>query len=356
MNSLRPVRVLHITGDIYRYNGAANQARILASALEVLGCRNYFVAHTGLFRRVGETGGMRVFNAGYGKISSFLGTLVCLCLTRPDVAHSHGFFVGAIAACHLLRVPVILKTTLRGVDDYESLSRAGRLQFWIARQVKMNNALAEYLAAINRRYIDTKRVVVIPNGVRLPLSPIRDKAMPPILVVVGAVVKRKRIDLAITFFNKLGSSNSDLVLEVIGPLVDLDYYRYCVSLISPAVVDRVHFVGEISHLALERRLSQASSLIFASEREGFPNAIIEAMAHNCLPIIVGSDPGAREAICQHGGIVVDGDEEIEWNTVQAAIEKSVAYSTAKAHYDIKETAMKHLDIYRSMGSTGKAYS
>jgi glycosyltransferase involved in cell wall biosynthesis len=201
------MRVLHVTGNIYRYNGSARQALSLASALQAFDCESAFLAHHSDSRSIGVIDGMRVYRAADSKISSLLAAVVCLIRMRPNVVHCHGFFVGACAACRIMGYPIVMKTTLRGVDDYESLRKVGRVQYWLARQVKANNALTEYIAGINRKHIAEDRVVVIPNGTYVPETSSIIKTSPPALVAIGQVIRRKRVDLAVEFFNRIGVSS-----------------------------------------------------------------------------------------------------------------------------------------------------
>lgn len=340
------LRVLHLVGDIFNYNGAALQSLRLATELRNLGCESGFFAHgCGAPKGEDSIAGMSVYCTDGGNWNNFFDCYKAIGDFKPDVVHGHGFFLGAMAACRIRRKPVLLKTTLMGVDDLPSLIRRSRLTSAIIRGISGNNALADYIASVNRTVLQHDKVIVIPNGVEIPAPDTLIKESPSLLLVVGTIAPRKRVDRAIELFNAIGQSNSWTRLEILGPITDPDYQKFCLSLVDRSLVDRVIFCGEVAHSVVLERMRSATGLIFGSDREGLPNVVLEAMSHNCVPIIVGEDLGAREAIRRDGGLVVGEIGDFEWEKVQRILESCAPYRVAKECFDIKKTAKMHLDAY-----------
>jgi len=84
--------------------------------------------------------------------------------------------------------------------------------------------------------------------------------------------------------------------------------------------DMVHFLG-LRH-DIPRILRSSDLFCFTSLSEGFPNALLEAMAAG-LPIVTTDFPGAEEVI-DHGNtgfVVPSGDDEAIYETIRELVEK-----------------------------------
>lgn len=143
---------------------------------------------------------------------------------------------------------------------------------------------------------------------------------------VGAVVERKGVDILISAFKCVADQYPRVHLLIVGPdsfirpgFVDDGYHR------DQAFVDtlkqtvdkmglshRVTFTGETQ---LVSELLRASDIfVFPSRREGFPNAVIEAMACG-LPSIVSLLNGISKDIITHGvdGYIVNESEPSDYS-------------------------------------------
>jgi glycosyltransferase involved in cell wall biosynthesis len=147
-------------------------------------------------------------------------------------------------------------------------------------------------------------MVVIPNGVdtrrfhpRRPAGGEEDAIRrglgiapgDPVLLTVGAVEPRKGVDLLLQAWIALSRKQPGLHLIIAGPRSDLakpalaGFRSHIEALLRESgAADRVHFVGLVEDV--EAYYRAADILVFASRREGMPNAVLEAMASQ-LPVV-----------------------------------------------------------------------
>lgn len=345
----KKMRVLHVTGDIFRYNGAARQAVSLIKYLHSLDCRCEILSYTQEVFPKPKFEGIPVTICRYKPFVDMLKTAGKIITWKPDIIHLHGFFFEELVASVILRRPVLLKTTLFGVDDFDTISRSGRIRYKFARRYVYNNALAQYIAKINSKHIAKRRISVIPNGVAVPGVNTLCKIHPRQIVVVGVISERKGILETINYFNKLAKQHSELTLKIIGPTPDPDYFNKCKNAILPALANRVSFTGEVVHEEVLRHYTESTALLFASKNEGFPNAVIEAMAHNCVPISIGLDQGSREALADElQELILDSSSIISWDRVEQIMKSRIVYNMALKKYSIEAVAQRHYELYRSI--------
>jgi glycosyltransferase involved in cell wall biosynthesis len=176
------------------------------------------------------------------------------------------------------------------------------------------------------------------------------------LVLVVGVEERKRPDIAIKFFCGAHKDSSVTELELIGPWRNEAYRQSCLRSIPQRLSNKIRFLGEMSFEQVQAKMAAATALLFASDQEGFPNVVIEAMAHNCVPIIIGADAGAREAIARGGGVALRESDELNWSELDRMIEAHVPYESARAQFDIALTARRHLELYKRLSSRKKTPS
>jgi glycosyltransferase involved in cell wall biosynthesis len=170
------------------------------------------------------------------------------------------------------------------------------------------------------------RIEIIPNGVdtahfRPPLDGddrrrLREKLgfseADRVVVTVGAVTPRKGTDLAIESMRHLVKRVPVARLVVLGWRTDqtdpklAEFRKKIEELVSsPELATRVHILGVVDNV--NEYLRAADAFLFASHREGFPSAIIEAMASD-LPAIstrfIGwgaelGEPGRHYLLAEH---------------------------------------------------------
>lgn len=166
----------------------------------------------------------------------------------------------------------------------------------------MANSRAVFNAAIKREGIPRKKLVLIPNGIDTnhfhpDTSSERKKrlGLPENSLIFGTVSglrKVKALDLLLHAFRALRDLTPDVFLVIAGdgpealPLQDLARRL--------DLTESVRFMG--LRLDVERILPAFDVFMLSSRSEGFPNAILEAMACG-LPVIATSVGGIRELVC-----------------------------------------------------------
>jgi GalNAc-alpha-(1->4)-GalNAc-alpha-(1->3)-diNAcBac-PP-undecaprenol alpha-1,4-N-acetyl-D-galactosaminyltransferase len=157
----------------------------------------------------------------------------------------------------------------------------------------------ESVARYARGLAEASRVAVIPNAVGSPAAPLPPPEQRQARILgVGRLSPEKGFDLLIQAFARISPWYPDWTLQIVGDgpqravLADLAD--------SLGIRDRVQLVGWMDQP--ERALLAAGAFVLPSRYEGFPNALLEAMACGLPCIATACDSGPAEII-RHG---VDG--------------------------------------------------
>lgn len=119
------------------------------------------------------------------------------------------------------------------------------------------------------------------------------------LCTFGSVCRRKRIDVALKVADGLKKNEIEFKLKIIGPTSDFgEYEESYIRTINDYIKDHelkesVEFLGLVSNP--EKVLRTCDVLLFPSENEGMPNALLEAMACGVVPVS-NAIPGTVEII------------------------------------------------------------
>ena len=227
-----------------------------------------------------------------------------------DLIDAHYFYPDGIAAVLLGKTfgkPVVI--TARGTDINliadDPLPR--RMIQWAAREaagvITVCQALKDRLIEIG---VAAQSIRVLRNGVDLEIfQPVdRDAARAKhglsskVLLSVGHLIPRKAHHLVIQALALL--PDATLLIAGNGP-EKAALSALCARL---GVVDRVRFLGQLPHVQLAELYSAADVLVLASEREGWANVLLEAMA--CGTPVVASDVwGTPEVVTERAaGLLV----------------------------------------------------
>lgn len=158
-----------------------------------------------------------------------------------------------------------------------------------------------------RHALDSRKGVIVPNYVLTdgPVTSVADRT-PGLLVYAGKLVRRKRVELLIQAVARLPDHVRSMVrLEIIGDGPTLpELTRLAKNLSAP-----VAFLPRRPHVQLLEQFRRCQIFLHASELEGHPRAVIDAMATGA-PVLVADTPGLGSVI-QHGatGIRVPGEPD-----------------------------------------------
>lgn len=159
-----------------------------------------------------------------------------------------------------------------------------------------------------RYLLDPTRTRLIPNYIIVPDEAPRsaEERVPGLVLYAGQLVRRKRVDVLIDAIAELDAEVREKVtLEIIGDGPELE------SLSAQAQQRQVPVVfrGRLPHHELTARMRECSLYVQASELEGHPKTVLEAMSAGAA-VIVANSPGLGDVV-MHGatGLRVSLDSE-----------------------------------------------
>lgn len=241
-------------------------------------------------------------------------------IREHDISLIHAYWAipsGFLAALTRGKIPLIM--TLPG-SDIKIFSRRTLFKYPVkytlkksTRIIAVSNDLKE--AAI-KLGTDEGKISVIPTGVDMEKFKPMDKqalrselGLPDgfLMLAAGSLLRVKRVDRLIKICQKLNhDSECNLIITSDGP-----ERENLNSLIKSLKVKNVRFTGEIPDKDVPRYMAAADVLVLASESEGLPTCVQEAMA--CGIPVVTSDVGGLPEIVHDGfnGYLTHSENEME---------------------------------------------
>jgi glycosyltransferase involved in cell wall biosynthesis len=279
---------------------------------------------------------------------------------RIKIYHIHGGFINILLLGNLLGIKNILKTTLMGADDFDTLSKKKRWDVWSfsLRRLTKNVVLSNKVGEINAKYIDSNKIIKISNGVLVPgkCPTLDDKENS--FCFVGLVCKRKRTLKSIQYFIDNYAIYPDTKLYIVGPYQGIDnsnefsneYVTECLNIVKQYdLIDRIIFTGGVSKEQTQAFFSKCKGLLFFSEKEGMPNVVLESLANNCVPIVNSMDGVAKEIFDDSVGgfILEDSKRKISIEMVENLIKSQGPYSTIQRS-SIENIGKKYNQLYKEL--------
>jgi glycosyltransferase involved in cell wall biosynthesis len=233
---------------------------------------------------------------------------------RYDSVYATGMLPAAVAGARLAGRPVVVKVvgdpvwergrrlglTGQEFERFQDAPAGGgrlgamrRLRDWSLRRSSAITAPSEYLSRTIEMWLGGPAdVTVIPNGVRVsaentPAGP-RDEG-PLRAIYVGRLVAHKQVGLVIAAV----AATPGVRLEVVGSGPELERLQGTVR--ERGVSDRVTFRGDLSHEQVLRAIGDADVLVLASDYEGLPHVVLEALAEG-TPVVSPSVGGVGEVV------------------------------------------------------------
>ena len=204
-------------------------------------------------------------------------------------------------------------------------------------------------------------VVVIPNPISLPLEN-SQPSIPPhhhirakqkLIVTVGRLVKIKRQDRLIRAFAMIATEYPDWVVAIIGSGPEKNALTRLAD--DLGVAAQVKFVSRVGNPA--DWYCRSDIFVMTSESEGFPNVLLEALAHEIPVVSMDSGPGPRNIVTplSNGLLVPNGNEHAFANALKRLMsdeglrrEMSVKAKKSASAYSIEGIASKWEQLFGTL--------
>jgi glycosyltransferase involved in cell wall biosynthesis len=317
---------------------------------------------------------------GASKASASARLVWRLARSTMDVIHVHGVSqknVPVALMARLRRKPVVLTLHTAGQDEPQVARRRGSLAAWAFTSPQLTLAVSPNLIRRCREDgLPADSIRLVPNGVdtgRFRPADAAERAAlrrelhwperEPVVVFVGFFSRDKRPDLLFRAWRCAVTAGVPATLVYIGATAS-PYYEIDTSLAASirdgaaqlGQADRVLFVDP-TH-AMDKYYRAADLFVLSSVREANPVALLEAMACG-LPCIASRLDGSTDVIVEDGanGRLVPPDDEQALAAALAAVLGDpegarrmgiLARETVVSRYDIRDTAERWLDAYRTV--------
>jgi glycosyltransferase involved in cell wall biosynthesis len=228
-----------------------------------------------------------------------------------DLIDAHYFYPDGVAATMIgkaLNKPVVI--TARGTD-INLIPRYPKPRRMILDAARDCAAVITVSAALKDALVGVggteEKITVLRNGVDLELFTPEDRS-------------QARAKFGITRFalasvgNLIPTKGHQLVIEALQSLPDVELLiagrgpheqAFRDLALRLGVADRIQFLGVLAQSELRWLYSAADSLVLASEREGWPNVLLEAMSCG-TPVIASNVGGVPEIVAApEAGVLMD---------------------------------------------------
>jgi len=301
-------------------------------------------------------------------------------LPEIDVVHVHGYSqknVPVAAMAQLMRKPVVLTLHTSGQDEPQVAAARGAFANWAFRSARLILPVSPNLVRrCEEAGIPAARIRLTPNGIDVtrfrPATADERTALrreigwserDRIVMFVGFFSRDKRPDLLFRAWERAAGDGVRATLVYVGatasPYFEVDQTIARDIRAHAAAIGRsadVVFV-EPTH-AMERYYRAADVFVSSSVREANPVALLEAMACG-LPCIASRIEGATDVMIEDGvnGLLVEKDDEQMLAVALSAVLRNPdtsarlgreARETVVTRYDIRHTADRWLDAYRTV--------
>jgi glycosyltransferase involved in cell wall biosynthesis len=166
---------------------------------------------------------------------------------------------------------------------------------WASAIVVQTDALRPWA----ERRVARRRVFVIPNAARVPRPHGPVPLERPSVVALGSLREVKGLDLLVRAFARTCEAFPEWTLHAFGEGPERPRLEALARALG--VASRVRFPGRTADP--DGVLRATDLYVLPSRFEGFPNALLEAMASGCACVAADCECGAPRRIIQHG---VDG--------------------------------------------------
>ena len=245
----------------------------------------------------------------------------------PDLVYARMYSSSLAAGLAIrwsrLSIPMVASEGIfPSVGILPDLGRCARLLLPLVRKVQRD--IASVIVCPAKAMVDDcvsfygcarEKTRVIPNGVDLEFLEVMKAEVPfhpwasesgPLVVAAGRLCHQKGFDLLLGAFGRIACEFPAARLIILGKGEERDALRALAD--SLGISARVDFPGWFPNP--HSVISRASVFVLSSRYEGFPNALLEAMA--CGTPVVSTDcpSGPREILEDEAGLLVPAEDPV----------------------------------------------
>lgn len=213
-----------------------------------------------------------------------------------DLLHANWIFAVIPALIAVTINPKPLVATIRGEDlRLLSLPILGFILRALLERVSQITTVSEEFRDKLSQIFPNKKIICISNGVSINslsapevfnIQAKKGLNNFPYLIFSGRLIRLKRIELLLELLRKLEHDSVQLLL--CGSVEDSQYVEQLkVKTNLLGISQRVHFLGSVDPQEYLALLSGASFYCSASDYEGRPNSVLEAIAHGVPSVLSG---------------------------------------------------------------------
>ncbi len=240
---------------------------------------------------------------------------------QPTIVHAHGTGYYAAAALES-KWPTILtahgvafeeakRSRARGVKEKLAWRYDARFEAQVLLKARYVIAINPYIRRAFSKY-DHLHWFDIPNPVDDQFFTIQRQPEPGRLFNPARVIPRKGTDLLIRAFIAVADRFPQAQLRIAGETDAMpNYVAHCLAMVSQAgLQQRVQFLGNLDHGALQEEYRRASGVVLASRQETAPVVIGEAFAAGCP--VIATEVGGVGWMVTHGvnGLLVPPEQDV----------------------------------------------
>jgi len=252
-----------------------------------------------------------------------------------DAVYATGMLPAAVLGGRLARRPVVVKVvgdpawergqrlglTGREFEEFQRFSgggaRVGAMRWLRDASLRAASAItapSAYLADVIESWLGGPAgVTVIPNGVRAAGMVRRPGSSEQLRVVfVGRLVAHKRVERLI----EAAAHVDGVSLEIVGDGPERAALEEEARRLH--VTDRVSFTGDLRHAEVMRRIATSDALALASDYEGLPHVVVEALVVG-TPIVSHAVGGVPEVVVDEVAGLILADANVA--TIASAFER-----------------------------------
>ena len=251
-----------------------------------------------------------------------------------DIIDSHFVYPDGMAAVLLgwfFKKPVVISARGSDINLYGRFPLIRRLLRWTLNRAEKVIAVCQALKdAMVELGVSQDKITVIPNGVDsakffpVPRQAARKTLGLPdkkIILSVGWLIPRKGFDVLIKALKQIMEKDSalDPFLVIVGEGPSRKDLEELISI--SGLQERVQLVGNIPHERLHLWYSAADLFCLASDREGWPNVLLESLACG-TPAVATAVWGSPDIIVSEDlGLLTKRNESDMAATIRRALRK-----------------------------------